>query len=332
MGFGRVGRNLFRLAYQLDSIEIAAVSDVADETTLEYLLKYDSLHGNFPDEVSFADGHIYAAGQQIPLIAGGDPGEIDWAPHDVDVVIEATSRSRTRDEHLRHIDRGAGRVILCSPPLDDPDITVVVGVNDGDLLPSHRIVSNGSATAHCAAPILKILDEAFGIEKAFLNSVHAYTNKQRLADVPAEDMRSGRAAVENIIPQETNADEVILSVYPELAGKLVGSAMNVPVANGSIVDLTCWHGKPVTALAINEVVRTAAASKFPDIVDYVEDPIVSTDIEGSFYSSTFDGLSTMVLGDSMSKTIAWFDNHWGYVNRVIDLLFLMQALDNEEAA
>ncbi|MEM9599017.1 MAG: type I glyceraldehyde-3-phosphate dehydrogenase, partial [Acidobacteriota bacterium] len=229
-------------------------------------------------------------------------------------------------------DNGARRVILCVPPEDPPDLTVVMGVNDHQLRAEHRIVSNASCTAHCVAPVIKILHDAFGIERAFLSTVHAYTNQQRLADVPAEDKRRGRAAAENIIPQETNTAEVVTGLLPELAGRVQGMAMNVPVPNGSVVDMVCWHTKPVTETAINEVVRTAAAGSWRGILDYEDDPIVSSDILGSAFSSTFDSQGTMVLGERVSKTLSWFDNSWGYTNRVVDLIRRFAELDQKEAA
>ncbi len=331
MGFGRVGRNLFRLLYDMEDVEVAAVSDIADPEVLEYLLRFDSLHGRFPDEVSIRDGFIYVAGKQIPLLPGGEAGEVDWGPEGVDIVVEATAKSWSHEQLSKHLGKGAERVILCSPPLDHADVTIVMGVNDDVLTREHRIISNGSVTAHCAAPILEILDNAFGIERVFLCSVHAYTNKQRLADVPAEDPRSGRAAAENIIPQETNAGRVITKVLPQLEGKIQAAAMNVPVSNGSVVDMVCWHRKPVSVTAINEVVRTAAAAHWEGIVDYEDEPIVSTDIEKSYFSSTFDAQATMTLGEHMSKTLSWFDNHWGYCNRVVDLIDRLRELEGEVA-
>ena len=205
------------------------------------------------------------------------------------------------------------------------------GVNDDELRPAHRIVSNASCTAHGVAPVLKILHEAFGIERAFLTTVHAYTNQQRLADVPAADKRRGRAAAENIIPQATNAAEVISELMPELKGRLSAMAMNVPVPDGSVVDLVCWHEKPVTEVAVNEVVRTAAASHWSGILDYEDAPIVSSDILRSSFSATFDSLATMVLGDRLSKTLAWYDNGFGYAHRVIDLILRFAQMDREAA-
>ena len=222
-------------------------------------------------------------------------------------------------------------MILCAPPSTPPDLTVVIGVNDDQLRDEHRIVSNASCTAHCAAPILRILHDAFGVERAFLSTAHAYTNEQRLADVPDEDKRRGRAAAENIIPQASNSAQVVMELLPELAGRVSGMAMNVPVPNGSVVDLVCWHEQALTAEAINEVVRTAAASHWAGIVDYEHEPIVSSDILRSTYSSTFDSLATQVLGDRVSKTLSWYDNGWGYAHRVIDLVHRFAELEREAA-
>jgi glyceraldehyde 3-phosphate dehydrogenase len=223
-------------------------------------------------------------------------------------------------------------VILCAPPTDPPDITVVIGVNDDRLSRAHRIVSNASSTAHCAAPVLKLLAEAFGIRRAFLTTAHAYSSQHRLADVPAEDPRRGRAAAENIIPQETNAAEVVEQLLPALAGRLTGASFSVPVPNGSVVDLVCWHDQPVTVTAINELVRTAAGSgRWRGILGYEDEPIVSSDIVRSSLSSTFDAQATMTLGERVSKTLAWYDNGWGYSHRVVDLIERFRALDAEAA-
>jgi glyceraldehyde 3-phosphate dehydrogenase len=331
-GFGRIGRNLFRILYKSDDIHIAAISDPADHEALEYLLRFDTIFGPFPDELSIEEGHLYVYGRQIPMWSAEEPGQVPWGELGIDVVVEATAQNRTREQMEAHLTAGAKRVILCAPPKDPPDITVVMGVNDTNLRPEHRIVSNASCTAHCAAPVAKILHQAFGIERAFLSTVHAYTNQQRLADVPSKDPRRGRAAAENIIPQETNAPAVVMGLIPELEGKVSGRAMNVPVPNGSCVDLVCWHEKPVTVTAVNEVVRTAAAASWEGILHYEDDPIVSSDIIRSPYSSTFDSLATMVLGDRVSKTISWYDNGWGYAHRVVDLMRRFMELDEREAA
>ena len=332
MGFGRIGRNLFRILYQSEDIKLAAISDIADHKALEYLLRFDTILGPFPDEVSIQEGNLYVVGRQIPMLSEKEPGDVRWGDLGVDIVIEATAQNRTREDFEKHLAQGAKRVILCVPQKTPPDITVVMGVNDDQLKPQHRIVSNGSCTAHCAAPVIKILHEAFGIQRAFLSTVHAYTNQQRLADVPSEDKRRGRAAAENIIPQETNATQVVTELIPDLAGRLTGASMNVPVPNGSVVDLVCWHEKPVTELAINEVIRTAAASdQWRGILSYEDDPIVSSDIIRSTYSSTFDSMATMVQKENVSKTLSWYDNGWGYTHRVVDLIRKFMEIDKEAA-
>ena len=332
MGFGRIGRNLFRILYQSEDIKLAAISDIADHKALEYLLRFDTILGPFPDEVSIQEGNLYVVGRQIPMLSEKEPGDVPWGDLGVDTVIEATAQNRTREDFEKHLAQGAKRVILCVPQKTPPDITIVMGVNDDQLKPEHRIVSNGSCTAHCAAPVIKILHKAFGIQRAFLSTVHAYTNQQRLADVPSEDKRRGRAAAENIIPQETNATQVVTELIPDLAGRLSGASMNVPVPNGSVVDLVCWHEKPVTELAINEVIRTAAASDhWRGILNFEDDPIVSSDIIRSTYSSTFDSLATMVQKENVSKTLSWYDNGWGYAHRVVDLIKKFMEIDKEAA-
>ena len=332
MGFGRIGRNLFRILYQSEAIRLAAISDIADHKALEYLLRFDTILGQFPDEVSIKEDHLYVAGRQIPMLSAKEPGDVPWGDLGVDVVIEATARKWPRTKLEQHLARGAKRVILCAPPQEPPDITVVMGVNDEQLTPEHRIVSNGSCTAHCAAPIVKVLHKTFGIRRAFLNTVHAYTNQQRLADVPSEDKRRGRAAAENIIPQETEAALMVSKLITEMEGRISGGSMNVPVPNGSVVDLVCWHEKPVTKVAINEVVRTAASTdKWRKIIEYEDEPIVSSDIIRSPYSTTFDSLATMVMGDHVSKTLAWYDNGWGYAHRVVDLINRFTEMEKEAA-
>ena len=331
-GFGRIGRNLFRILYKSEEIRIGAISDIADHEALEYLVRFDTIFGKFPDQISIKEGNLYVYGRQIPMFSGDRPGAVPWGELGIDVVVEATAQNRTRKELEGHFEAGAKRVVLCAPPLDPPDRTVVIGVNDQNLEPQDRLVSNASCTAHCAAPVMKILQEAFGIERAFLNTVHAYTNQQRLADVPSQDPRRGRAAAENIIPQQTNAARMVMKLIPELEGRVSGEAMNVPVPNGSCIDLVSWHEKPVSVTAINEVVRTAASSQWSDILRYEDDPIVSSDIIRSPYSSTFDSLATMVLGDHVSKVVAWYDNGWGYAHRVVDLIRLLRDLEKQEAA
>ncbi len=329
IGFGRIGRNLFRILYRGSDVEVAAISDVADHASIEYLLRFDTSLGRFPDEVAIKNGNLYVMGRQIPLLSDQGPEPLPWKALGVDVVIEATARSRTRAELERHLEWGAKRVILCAPAAEPPDITVVMGANDQDLTPEHRIISNGSCTSQCAVPVLKTLQGAFGIERAFLSIVHAYTNQQRLADVPDKDKRRGRAAAQNIIPQESDAAALVERLLPELEGRLTSMAMNVPVSDGSVVDLVCWHEKAVSVGAVNEVMRTAAAGRWPGILDYETEPIVSSDILQSTYSGTFDSLATMTLGEKVSKTLTWFDNGWGYAHRVVELIDRLSELDKE---
>jgi glyceraldehyde 3-phosphate dehydrogenase len=331
-GFGRIGRSLLRIVYRRQDVELVAITDIADHRGLEYLLRFDTILGRFPDPVSIKDGWLYAAGRRIRMLSGEKPGDVPWGELGVDVVVEATARFRSRAELEGHLAAGAKRVILCAPPTDPPDLTLVPGVSDQLLRPGHRIVSNASCTAHAAAPVARILADAFGIERAFLTVVHAFTNQQRLADVPDADKRRGRAAAENIIPQETNAGEVIVELIPELAGRLTAAAMNVPVANGSVVDLVAWHREEVSVEAINEVMRTAAgAERWRATVHYEGDPIVSSDVAKSPFSAVFDSQATMVLGQRVSKTLTWFDNAWGYAHRVVELIERLGELDREAA-
>jgi glyceraldehyde 3-phosphate dehydrogenase len=331
MGFGRIGRNLFRILARSDEIRIGAISDIADPEALAYLIRYDTLLGRFPELVTFKNGRLYTYGWEFPMLAGKDPGDVRWSDFGVDYVIEATGRTRTRAEMQLHLDAGAKRVVLCTPPKEKPDISVVFGVNDRQLRPEHRIVSNASNTAHCAAPILSALHRVFGIERAHLTSVHAITSVQRLADVPSDDPRLSRAAGQNIVPSETNAAAVLEEVLPELKGRLRASALRVPVVNGSIVDMTLWLGRPATKDAINEVVRTAAAGPYKRILEFNEDPIVSSDVVATSYSSIFDSLATMTMEGNLVKVIAWFDNGWGYAQRVVDLVRRFAEMDAPSA-
>ena len=328
VGFGRIGRNLFRILYKRSDIEIGAIADLADPASLEYLLRFDTVLGRFPDVVSIKEGNLYAVGKQIPTLTGAQADKADWKALGIDTVLEATAKTRTRAELERHLAAGARRVISLAPPADSVDALVVMGVNDAVLKREHRIISTASSTVHCLAPTLSILNGAFGIERAIFTTVHSYTSQHRLADVPAEEKRRGRAAAENIIPQLSRSPKMVVEAIPELAGRLTGYAMNVPVRTGSLVDLTCWFGKPVTKTAINEVVRTAAATdRWSEIVQYEDDPIVSTDVAQSPYSAIFDSLATMALGERLGKTICWYDPGFGFAHRAVDLLERLAAMD-----
>ncbi len=331
MGFGRIGRNLFRILSRSEEIRIGAISDIADPEALTYLVRYDTLLGRFPDLVTFRNGKLYTYGREIPMVAGKDPGDVRWSDYGVDYVVEATGRNRSRAEAQRHLDMGARRVVLCTPSKDRPDMTVVWGVNHHKLRPEHKVVSNSSNTAHCAAPILAALHGAYGVARGHLTAIHAMTSIQRLADVPADDHRMSRAAGENIVPSETNAAAVLEEVLPDMKGKLKASALRVPVVNGSLVDFTLWLEKPVTREGINEVIRTAAAGPYKRILEYNEDPIVSSDVVGTTFTSIYDSLATMTMEGNMAKVVSWFDNGWGYAQRVVDLTLAFQKMDAELA-
>lgn len=333
VGFGRIGKNLFRLLYNRDDIRVGAIADLDDPAGLEYLLRFDTVLGRFPDVVSIKDGNLYVVGRQIPFLTGPRADDLNWKDLGVDIVLEATARSRARKDLEWHLTAGAKRVISLAPPppdaADAPDLMVVAGVNDDKLEGRHRIVSNASSTVHCVAPIVKILHEAFGIERAIFTTVHSYTAHHRLADVPDEDKRLGRAAAENIIPQTSRSPRMVIELMPEMKGKLSGYAMNVPVRNGSAVDLVCWFGKKVTPVAINEVVRTAAASeRWRRIIQFEEAPIVSMDVALSSFSSIFDSLATMAIGERLGKTVSWYDSGFGFVHRAVELVQRFAALDS----
>jgi glyceraldehyde 3-phosphate dehydrogenase len=320
MGFGRTGRNLFRIVYDSPDFRVGVISDIADPGALTYLLRYDTILGRFPDMVTYRDGYLYAVGREMPFVQGRDPGDVAWRTYGVDYVVEATGKDRPREALLRHIRDGAKRVFLCVPPSDPPDRSVVFGVNHDQLQAGDQIISNASCTAHCAAPILKILNSAFGIQRAHLSVVHAFSSIQRLADVPADELRLSRAAAENIVPANTNVIRVLDAVLPELAGRMTATALRVPVANGSIVDMTVHFVKDISKERINEVLRTAAAGPYAGILEYVDDPIVSSDVNADPHSSIYDSLATLVLEPRRAKIIAWFDNSWGYTNRLADLI------------
>ena len=332
MGFGRIGRNVFRIVHDRDDVEVAAIVDIAEPQALEYLLRFDTVHGRFEDPVWVKGDSLYAKGRAIRLIQARAPGDVDWAALGVDVVVEATGQYRTRAILQKHLDRGAKCVVLTVPPRDEIDALVVMGVNDHVLGKDTRIVSNASCTANALAPICKILDDAFGIERGFMTTVHAYTNDQRLADVPHTEMRRSRAAAENIIPTETHSPRVVQSILPQLEGKLDGMALNVPVPDGSNVDLVTLMNRPVTAEEVNEIVKSASLTTFKGIVEYTDQPIVSSDVVGNGHSAVFDGLSTFVLGGNMLKTITWYDNGWGYATRVVELIGRLALLHVAPAA
>jgi glyceraldehyde 3-phosphate dehydrogenase len=320
-GFGRIGRNLFRAAHESDAdIEIVAVNDITDVPTLAHLLKYDSILGRFPGEVAEGDGAITVDGSEIKVMAERDPADLGWGDLGVEVVIESTGLFTKRDDAKKHLDAGAKKVII-SAPATEPDVTVALGVNfdseyDAD---SHHIISNASCTTNCLAPLAKVIHEAVGIEHGLMTTIHAYTADQRLQDMPHKDLRRARAAALNLIPTTTGAAKAVGLVLPELEGRLNGFAMRAPVATGSVVDLVAQVGKETTADEINAAVKEAADGPLAGILAYTEDEIVSTDIVKDPHSSIFDAGQTMVMEGTMVKAVSWYDNEWGYSNRVVEL-------------
>jgi glyceraldehyde 3-phosphate dehydrogenase len=326
-GLSRIGRNLFRVLHAHPQFEIAAFADAADPEALAYLLEFDTLLGRFPGKIELDGGVLRVDGTTVPLVASDDPASIPWRNFGVDALLEATPRAQTRAQLEACVANGAGRVVLCSPPAEPPDATIVLGCNDSAIRREHRIISNGSATAHAAGPVLKVLLREFGVRRAFLTTIHAYTDQQRLADVPADDYRLGRAAGENLIPQPTNAAELLAGLLPELAGRLTAATITAPVPNGSGADLVCWHEREVSADAISAALGRAAAGELAGILGCETAPIVSTDVLGSTLSGTYDVGATMVIGGRVSKTLTWFDNGWGYAHRAVELLARYAALD-----
>ena len=320
-GFGRIGRNLIRAACESrNELEFVAVNDIADPTTLAHLLKYDSMYGRFPGEVVAREGAIDINGRETLVLAERDPAALPWGDLGVEVVIESTGLFRTRDDAAKHLEAGARKVII-SAPATDPDVTVALGVNFDDVYDPerHQIISNASCTTNCLAPVAKVLNETVGIERGLMTTIHAYTSDQRLQDTPHKDLRRARAAGINLIPTTTGAARAVGVVLPELEGKLNGIAVRAPVATGSVVDLVCSVSRETDADEINGAMRAAADGPLAGILSYTEDPIVSTDIVADPHSSIFDAGQTMVIDGQLIKTVAWYDNEWGYSNRCIEL-------------
>jgi glyceraldehyde 3-phosphate dehydrogenase len=324
-GFGRIGRNLFRAAGESGAdIEIVAVNDLTDDDTLAHLLKYDSILGRFPGEVSVGDGIITVDGREITALEERDPARLPWGELGVDVVIESTGFFTARADAAKHLDAGARKVII-SAPATDPDVTVALGVNFDDYDPdSHHIISNASCTTNCLAPVAKVLHDSVGIEHGLMTTIHAYTADQRLQDMPHKDLRRARAAALNLIPTTTGAAKAVGLVLPELNGRLNGLAMRAPVATGSVVDLTCKVAWETSAEEINATMKAAAeAGPLAGILAYTEDQIVSTDIVKDPHSSIFDAGQTIVMEGSFVKVFSWYDNEWGFSNRMIELAQLV---------
>jgi len=324
-GFGRIGRSVFRILSERDDINVVCINDLFENEQLAYLLKYDTVMGIFQKEVKATGDALYVGDQKIAMTEYRDPAAIPWKDLGVDVVIESTGVFRERAPLEKHLAAGARKVLLTVPAKDEIDATIVLGVNDDELKAEHCIVSNASCTTNCLAPIAKILDESFGIEEGFITTVHAYTNDQRLADVPHRDFRRSRAAGENIIPTTTGAARAVGKVLPQLKGKLDGLAMRVPVPDGSIVDLVARLRSKPSAEDVNDAVRAAADGSMKQVLEYSEAPLVSSDIIGNPHSSIFDAMSTSSMQDGYLRVVSWYDNEWGYSNRVVDLIDRMAA-------
>lgn len=325
-GFGRIGRSVFRILSERDDINVVCINDLFENEQLAYLLKYDTVMGIFQNEVRATADALYVDDQKVEMTEYRDPAAIPWKDLGVDVVIESTGVFRDRAGLEKHLAAGARKVLLTVPAKDEIDATIVLGVNDDELKAEHRIVSNASCTTNCLAPIAKILDESFGIEEGFITTVHAYTNDQRLADVPHKDFRRSRAAGENIIPTTTGAARAVGKVLPRLQGKLDGLAMRVPVPDGSIVDLVARLRSKPSVEDVNGAVRKAADGPMQKVLEYSEAPLVSSDIIGNPHSSIFDAMSTHSLQDGYLRVVSWYDNEWGYSNRVVDLIDKMARM------
>ena len=319
-GFGRIGRNVFRIMMKRQKeFEVVAINDLDSPEMLAYLLKYDSVHGSYEGTIGHAEGAIVVDGKTIKVLKEKDPAKLPWKEHNVDICVEATGVFSDRASCQKHIDAGAKKVILTVPAKDEIDCTVVLGVNDAMLKPEHKIISNASCTTNCLGPVAKVLNDSFGIVNGLMNTVHAYTNDQRVLDVIHKDPRRARAAAINIIPTTTGAAKAVGLVIPALKGKLHGLSLRVPVSDGSIVDLTANLAKKVTKEEVNAALKAAAEGPMKGILGYTTDPIVSSDVIGCSFSSLVDADSTMVMDGNMVKVLSWYDNEWGYSNRVCDL-------------
>ncbi|QXM05688.1 type I glyceraldehyde-3-phosphate dehydrogenase [Crassaminicella indica] len=321
-GFGRIGRNAFKVAMEKTdaNFEIVAINDLTDPATLAHLLKYDSCFGKFNGTVEVKEGAIVVNGKEIKIYAERDPENLPWKELGVEIVIESTGIFRDKEKAEKHIKAGAKKVII-SAPAKNEDITIVLGVNEEKYDPkNHHVISNASCTTNCLAPFAKIVDEKFGIKKGLMTTVHSYTNDQRILDLPHSDLRRARAAAESIIPTTTGAAKAVALVLPQLKGKLNGMAMRVPTPTVSVVDLVVELEKPATVEEINEAFKAAAEGELKGILGYSDEPLVSVDYRQDPRSSIVDGLSTMVMDGNMAKIVSWYDNEWGYSNRVIDLV------------
>lgn len=322
-GFGRIGRNFFRTCASFSNIEIVAINDLTDAATLAHLLKYDSVHGIFNADVKAKDNSLFVNGREIKVTAIKDPLGLPWRDLGADVVLESTGLFTDRATAGKHLDAGAGWVII-SAPAKDPDVTLCMGVNENTLDKSkHKIISNASCTTNCLAPVAKVLNNEFGIIRGLMTTIHSYTNDQRILDLPHKDLRRARAAALNMIPTTTGAAKAVGLVLPELKGKLDGMAIRVPTPNVSVVDLVAELSKDAAAADINNALKKAAEGPMKGILQYSEEPLVSTDLNGNPHSSIVDATVTKVIEGRMAKVIAWYDNEWGYSSRLRDLILFL---------
>ena len=324
-GFGRIGRNVFKLLLADSDFEVAAINDLTDAKTLAHLLKYDSVSGKYPGAIEAKDASIVVDGKEVQVTSFRDPKQLPWGDMGVELVLESTGVFRKKEQCLWHVEAGAKKVLLSVPPKDAVDAVIVKGVNDGVLKSSDQVVSNASCTTNCLAPVAKVLHEEFGIKRGLMTTIHAYTNDQSILDMPHDDLRRARAAAEAIIPTTTGAARAVGMVLPALNGKLDGMAMRVPVKDGSCVDLVAELDKNTTADDVNAAIKAAAEGELKGVLEYCDEPIVSFDIIGNPASSIFDSLCTTVMDEpgNFLKIITWYDNEWGYSNRCIDLFKMM---------
>jgi len=325
-GFGRIGRLVFRgLMEKPDVFEVVGINDITDNRTLAMLLKYDSTYRRYPGEIQYDEENLTVDGEKIKAMAVRDPATLPWKELGAEVILESTGVFTARGGggkpgYASHLDAGAKKVVLSAPAKDEPDLTCVLGVNDDQLRPEHKCISNASCTTNCLAPVAKVLHEKFGIVKGLMTTIHSYTNDQRVQDMPHKDLYRARAAALNIIPTTTGAAKAVGLVIPALKGKMTGIAMRVPTSTGSVVDLTVEMAKPVTKEAVNAAMREAAAGELKGILKYTEDPIVSSDVIGDPHSSVFAADFTQVIGGTLLKVISWYDNEWAYSCRSVDLI------------
>lgn len=322
-GFGRIGRNLFRILYKHPDIDVVAVNDLADAATLAHLLKYDSVHGTFEADVRAGEKNFWVDDEEIQVLAEADPARLPWRDLNVDFVVESTGRFTKAKDAGKHLDAGAKRVIISAPATDE-DVMIVMGVNEDWYDPDkHRIISIGSCTTNGLAPIVKVLHDRFGVKRGLMTTTHSYTNDQRLLDLPHRDLRRARAANLSIIPTTTGAAKNVSLAIPELEGKLTGMAFRVPTPDVSVIDFVCELEKVTTKEELNDVLREAAEGDLRGVLAYSELPLVSIDYTGNPHSSIVDGLSTLVVQGTMAKVVAWYDNEWGFSNRLVDTILYM---------